>query len=302
VEPTLVSDPLKIVLVAEVTPAWADATVRVERTLAEPATRDSDAVVFDLPDAGSLQALLQRPDLGRIASETAIVVIAPTASLADELALLAAGVQDVLQRHDSAPVWRALRHSIQRKRFEQELRPAYATDLATGLPHEAQLLEHTSQLIALRERQPAPMVLIVLRIEGLSSAARRLGEDAAHSLRRKVAVRLRTGLRASDVVAAVGPESFAVLLGHVDSADDGDRVASKLVQALNQPFQVAGHACAVGVAAGLARYPEHGKDATTLLQRALAQSASLAVMGREGFATFAERGPARAANDESGPT
>ena len=49
-------------------------------------------------------------------------------------------------------------------------------------------------------------------------------------LRRKVAVRLRSGLRASDVVAAVGTDTFAVLLAWIEEADDAQRVADKLLR------------------------------------------------------------------------
>jgi hypothetical protein len=51
---------------------------------------------------------------------------------------------------------------------------------------------------------------------------------------------------------------------------------------------------------GLALYPDHGKDAKSLLQRASAQAGSVATLGREGFATRTERsGGAAAANDDA---
>ena len=230
------------------------------------------------------------------------MIVAPTASLAEQLALLREGAQEVLGSADPEKVRRALWHAVERRRREQSSRRAWSTDPGTGLPHEAQLLEHLSQLIALREREPAAMVLIVARVEGLSSAALHLGDELAQSLRRKLAVRLRIALRASDVVASTGPDSFGILLGQVESPGDGDTVVAKIVRVLRQPLQVAGHACAVAVAAGLARYPEHGTDAATLLQRAMAQAALATAVGREGYATFAERGAARAANDDAPPT
>ena len=138
----------------------------------------------------------------------------------------------------------------------------------------------------------------VLCVEGYAGAAAKLGSEAANILRRKVAVRLRSALRASDVVAAMGPDAFGVLLGHVESPGDGERVAAKLVRSLQQPFMVAGQPCAVAAAVGLAHTPEHGKDAESLLQRASAQAGSLATLGRDGFAASTERGPSRAANDD----
>ena len=103
-------------------------------------------------------------------------------------------------------------------------------------------------------------------------------------------------LRAADVVAAIGPETFGVLLGHVEAQGDGERVAAKLVRALQQPIVVAGQPCTVAVSIGMAILPDQGKDPATLLRRALAQAGSVATLGREGLATAVERADP-AAND-----
>jgi len=112
-------------------------------------------------------------------------------------------------------------------------------------------------------------------------------------------VRLRSGLRASDVVASIGADAFAVLLAWIDSPLDGQQVAAKLAQSLTQPFSVAGREMGVAVSVGLALFPDQGKDADTLLRRALGQAASLATLGRAGVASAFDRGPGAAANDES---
>jgi diguanylate cyclase (GGDEF)-like protein len=252
-----------------------------------------DAQLLLPATAEAARALTQQPELPQAAFEHAVLVRLPQADAALEAELLRLGVEAVLLPGDDP--WRALRHAVERKRVERSARTAYATDLATGLPHDAQLLEHMTQLIALREREPAPMVLVALRVEGYAQAAARLGGEAGNVLRRKVAVRLRGCLRASDVVAAVGPEMFGVLLGHLEAKGDGERVAAKLVRALQQPLVVAGQPCAVAVSVGLAIYPDHGKDAASLLRRALAQAASVAVGGGQGAVTAR---PGGAANDE----
>lgn len=257
-----------------------------------------DAVLLSAPTRQALAELRQQPALAQAAFDSAVVVLAGEADEEIEADLLRLGVEAIVPPGDAAVVLRAIRHAVERKRLERATRTAYATDLATGLPHQAQLLEHMTQLLALREREPAPMVLIVLRVEGYAGAAAKLGSEAANILRRKVAVRLRSALRASDVVAAMGPDAFGVLLGHVESPGDGERVAAKLVRSLQQPFMVAGQPCAVAAAVGLAHTPEHGKDAESLLQRASAQAGSLATLGRDGFAASTERGPGRAANDD----
>lgn len=271
----------------------------VTQAEAGASTQGHDAVLLWARDAAALQKLAIRPDLPQLAFDAAVLVLGPAADADTEAALLALGVEALLPAEEPA-LPRAVRQAVLRKRHERQARHAYATDLATGLPHQAQLLEHMTQLLALRERVPAPMVLLVLHIEGFAAVASRLGAESANVLRRKVAVRLRTGLRAGDVVAAVGPDAFGVLLGHLEAQADGERVAAKLQRTLQQPLVVAGQPCPVRASVGLALYPLHGKDAQTLLQRAIAQAASVGTLGREGYAQRTERGPEAAANDDEG--
>jgi diguanylate cyclase (GGDEF)-like protein len=256
-----------------------------------------DAMLIELPDAAEL---LLWPALSHAVLDSAVVVAAPATPATPEIAvqLLQLGVQDLLPAIDPATVARALRLGRERKRIEQAARKAYATDLSTGLPNHTQLQEHMSHLLALREREPAPMALIVLRIDGLARTGEMLGAEAANVLRRKAAVRLRAALRASDVVASIGADAFAVLLAWIDSPQDGDRVTAKLAQSLAKPFSVAGRQQTLAVSAGLASYPEHGKDAEALLRRALGQAASVATVGTAGLASRVDRGPSAAANDD----
>jgi len=270
--------------------------------LAAQALRDAahDALVVQVDSLDALRALLDWPALTHAVLDSAVVVWAAETDPELCMQLMRRGVQDVLPAAatDGATIARVLRLSVERKRLDQTARKAYATDLATGLPNHAQLLEHMTHLLALREREPAPMALLVLRIEGLATTEQALGREAANVLRRKVAVRLRAGLRASDVVASIGADAFAVLLAWIDAPTDGMRVASKLAISLQQTFNVAGQPQAVAVSVGVSQYPEHGKQADELLRRAIGQATGTAAVGRDGYANRVERGAAPAANDE----
>jgi len=119
-------------------------------------------------------------------------------------------------------------------------------------------------------------------------------------LRRKVAVRLRGSVRASDVVAAIDDVSFAVLLGSLLSAADGERVGAKLAQLLMEPFMVSGTSAAVAVAVGIGQYPQDGVQPDVLLRKATEMALDTPAQGRLGMANFEETGgrPSSAANDE----
>lgn len=271
-------------------------------TLAEAAeqlrVQPHDAVLIELKDPSPLLAW---PALSHAVLDAAVVLLTPEPDVALAVRLLQMGVQDVVPPGDALALARVLRLAIERKGLEKAARKAYATDLSTGLPNHMQLLEHVTHLVALRAREPAPMALVVLRIEGLAATEAALGVEAANVLKRKVAVRLRSGLRASDVVASLGADTFAVLLAWLDAADAGQRVASKLAQALTQPFSITGRERRVGVRMGLASFPEHGEHAEDLLRRALAQAAQMATLGAdaaEAIERLPPRGQLAAANDE----
>ena len=213
------------------------------------------------------------------------------------------GADDVIGRDELAGAvgGRRLRFAVERRRRRELGRHAYSTDPATGLPHRQQLVEHLSQLLALREREPAPMAVLAFRIEGLRPRAG--GAEAAEvdTLRRKIAVRARAGVRGSDIVAAIDDDAFAVLLGSILVPADADRVAEKLVAALLAPFTVGAVDRSVAVASGIARYPQDGRDAERLLRRALALAAAAPAASSAGPAAARDAdGAARAAaNDEA---
>jgi diguanylate cyclase (GGDEF)-like protein len=255
--------------------------------------QERDAVLIDLTLAGGAERLAAWPGLPRAVLESAVVVIGPEPTPAECLKLLQAGVRDVVSSREAAPevLGRVLRLAIERQRIAHADRRAYSIDLTTGLPNQHQLQEHMTHLLALREREPAPMALIVLHLDGFRAAEASLGTEAANVLRRKAAVRLRSSLRASDVVASIGPDLFAVLLAWLDASEDSNHVARKLLAAVGQPFQVAGQKLPVGARVGVSQYPLHGRDAQALLRHAVGQASE------GGFGRL--RGVGGAANDET---
>jgi diguanylate cyclase (GGDEF)-like protein len=261
-----------------------------------------DALLLQASTAEQLQALLQWSALPHAVQQMALVVATPEPAAGDLSRLMQLGVQEVVPSRDAhaGRLALALRQAVERKRLESATRRTYATDLGTGLPNHGQLMEHMTHLLALREREPAPMALLVLRIDGLATAEASLGAEAANVLRRKIAVRLRSALRASDVVAALGADRFAVLLAWIDDAEDGDRVAGKLVQSLQRPLSVAGQDLTVAIGVGVARYPADARDAHALLHIANGEAWRGNVLGHVGLAARSER-DAAAANDETPP-
>ncbi|HET7793180.1 MAG TPA: GGDEF domain-containing protein, partial [Rhizobacter sp.] len=166
----------------------------LESLAAEDAAGRADVVLLCLP-GGAHAAPIPWAALSSVCAEAAVLVLADIMDAATQQRLLNTGAQDVVLQADAASLAQRVRLAAQRKLVDAEARKAFATDLSTGLPNRQQLIEHMSQILALREREPKPVSVLVFRIEGLQGVEAGHGHESANVVRRKVAVRLRAGVR-----------------------------------------------------------------------------------------------------------
>ncbi|MBC7955502.1 MAG: GGDEF domain-containing protein [Cytophagales bacterium] len=240
----------------------------------------ADVVLLYLP-GGAQAAPIAWAALSAACAEAAVLVVTDAMDAATQQRLLTTGVQDVVLQADAVSLAQRVRLAAQRKRVDSEARKAYATDLGTGLPNRQQLIEHMSQILALREREPKPVSVLVFRIDGLQGVEAGHGHEAVNVVRRKVAVRLRAGVRSSDVVASLGTDVFAVLLPSTESPTDAQHVIDKLMRSVREPFKVAGADVPISAHVGLAQFPQDGKQPDQLLRHA----SSAALLGAYGMQT-----------------
>ncbi len=153
-----------------------------------------------------------------------------------------------------------------RELYESLERMAF-TDALTGLPNRSLFHDRLQQTILAAKREVKPFALLIMDLDRFKDINDTLGHHIGDLLLTQVAQRLRTKLRASDTVARMGGDEFAVLLPAVDAKHAG--MASRmLLQALRAPFTVEEHNLSVGASIGIALYPENGVDASVLMQRA----------------------------------
>ena len=157
---------------------------------------------------------------------------------------------------------------VERLRKEAEERRHEALhDSLTGLPNRALFAEKIAGLADRASgRQGAAVMLMDLdRFKEVNDT---LGHHNGDLLLQEVATRLVASLRPCDTVARLGGDEFAILLPRAGSTEQVVKAASRIVEALKQPFQLEGLRVDIGASIGVASYPEHGHEAAALLQRA----------------------------------
>jgi diguanylate cyclase (GGDEF)-like protein len=110
--------------------------------------------------------------------------------------------------------------------------------------------------------------LLLVDLDDFKAVNDTLGHAYGDRLLGDVAGRMRDALGADDLLARLGGDEFAVLPAGPCGAERGRVLASQLVAALEEPFEVDGILLDVRASVGLACFPEHGSAADELLRGA----------------------------------
>ena len=118
----------------------------------------------------------------------------------------------------------------ERKKQEQELRAAASTDPLTGLMNRRGFEEALTRQLAFSLRHGSPGALLLIDIDGFKAVNDEAGHHTGDELLKGIAEALADTLRTSDVVARVGGDEFAAILGEASPARAGS-VAQRMVEA-----------------------------------------------------------------------
>jgi diguanylate cyclase (GGDEF)-like protein/PAS domain S-box-containing protein len=161
-----------------------------------------------------------------------------------------------------------LRDITERKALTEALEYRALHDSLTGLPNRTFLVDRLEQALLAAQRERQPRALLVLDLNGFKEVNDTLGHQQGDRVLQEVARRLRRVLRKADTVGRLGGDEFAVVPAGATDTPRAILIAEKLLEALEAPFQLGEHTVDIGTSIGIATYPEHGEDATTLARHA----------------------------------
>jgi diguanylate cyclase len=141
-------------------------------------------------------------------------------------------------------------------------------DDLTGLPNRTLLATRCEQALQADVHNATCSALLLIDLDRFKEINDTFGHHYGDELLSQVGPRLAQALRTDDTVARLGGDEFAVLLTDIDGVPGAFRVATKIREALQAPFHVAGVDLDVEASIGLVTSGEHGRDPSTLLQHA----------------------------------
>lgn len=141
-------------------------------------------------------------------------------------------------------------------------------DFLTGLPNRSLLSARLGQSIALAQRHGKRVALLYTDLDHFKHINDSLGHAVGDQLLQSAARRLQSCVRISDTVCRQGGDEFVVLLAEVDSANDAELAAEKLIEVMAEPHLIGAHRLHVTLSIGISLYPDDGKDAEAVLSNA----------------------------------
>lgn len=155
----------------------------------------------------------------------------------------------------------------ERKAQEAELRAAASTDPLTGLMNRRGFEEALGRQLAFSSRHGSPGALLLIDIDGFKAVNDEAGHHTGDELLQEIAETLADILRTSDVIARVGGDEFAAILGEA-SGQRGSSVAARMVEAVGKAIVPDGAGGTIGrsISVGVAPFNgEAGHSARELL-------------------------------------
>jgi len=167
---------------------------------------------------------------------------------------------------DLAKAFRTMQNGIASR--ETRIMDLAYRDTLTGLPNRAKFNDRLESALATAAPDNSPVGVLLMDLDNFKFVNDTLGHSIGDLLLREVAARLRTVVTTeSAVVSRLGGDEFAVLLPG-SNAGDARQVARAVLLALEVPMNFEGHDVDVRASIGVAAYPDHGLERSTLMRRA----------------------------------
>jgi two-component system, cell cycle response regulator len=234
-----------------------------------------DLILLDVQMPG-MDGFQVMEGLKRIETGGYLPVLAVTAQPTHMLRALQGGAKDFISKpFDLAEVLMRVHNMLEVRLLHQAankygkmLESLALYDPLTGLANRRLLSDRLSVALVHARRSMSAVAVVYLDLDGFKQINDMFGHSAGDVLLKLVAARLVATVREEDTVARVGGDEFILGLWHVSSADYAATVASKVIEAVSQPYDIEGHAVRITISAGIGIYPVHGEDADTLMKSA----------------------------------
>ena len=141
-------------------------------------------------------------------------------------------------------------------------------DSLTGLPNRQYLFNQLEKLQELPIEKIEGFSLLLLDLDRFKEVNDSLGHKYGDILLKQLRPRLLEKMVNDDLLARLGGDEFAILISSPRPIDEVVSFVRCIRRVIQEPFEIEGIRIQIDVSVGIAQFPEHGKDGSTLLRHA----------------------------------
>ena len=223
---------------------------------------------------------------GRILGYIGWRPFAPGQSVLGDLAPVLVGAMLLLSGIVALLILRVQRSSAQLRVSRARTHYLAFHDPLTGLANRALFEDRLAHELGRVRRGLTEATLLFLDLDRFKQVNDALGHPAGDELIRQVGARLTASVRDSDTVARLGGDEFAIIQADVGSPAARDVLCQRLVEAINQPFDLTQGRVYVGVSIGIALAPDNSCEPVEITRFADLAMYESKARGRGQFTLF----------------
>lgn len=140
-------------------------------------------------------------------------------------------------------------------------------DTLTDLPNRSLFVERLEGELGVCSRDSNSVAVLILDLDRFKEVNDTLGHNIGDQLLQQVAFRLQSALRRTDTIARLGGDEFAIMMAAADE-QQAIKHAQDIIKALEHPVALTDLDIQISTSIGIALFPNHGRNAATLMQRA----------------------------------
>ncbi|MEO0422038.1 MAG: EAL domain-containing protein [Pseudomonadota bacterium] len=213
-----------------------------------------------VPTAMAFDAMMTRT-LSLLTRTTSLVLLLGAGIVGACLALLSTSITRSMR--DMEETAQALARS------EQLSKQLAHIDSVTALPNRTLYTERLDAVIKqATSSEGVGFAVMFFDLDGFKNVNDDLGHAAGDIVLMTTAMRLAARVRGEDTVARFGGDEFAAVLTGLDDPERIDAVCQDMIERVAESITIDGHQVGVTTSIGVAVYPEHGTDASTLMKNA----------------------------------
>lgn len=152
--------------------------------------------------------------------------------------------------------------------MQVQLRYLAQHDQLTQLPNRNLFMENGALAIASAKRHMEKVSVLFIDVDDYKRVNDQHGHRVGDEVLREIAQRLKNRLRESDVLARIGGDEFVVLLQQQHDREAAHQVCRMIMDEMQKPMRVEGHALVINLSIGVATYPDDGETLDIILRKA----------------------------------